>query len=149
MLLAVGLRKIHALARLSDLIWLGLPSTCFSNWHSTCFFHEKLRRQKADIKICCAVIRRSESEKLKTREWPQMSTHCYRPVCLSGQSTSRKFPSQIHISASQINFFISQMNFWASQTRFCASRLLFCALIMLFLIMILFHKIELSIILFS
>ena len=33
------------------------------------FFHEKPRRQKTDIEICCAVIRISESEKLKTQEY--------------------------------------------------------------------------------
>ena len=33
------------------------------------FFHEKPRRQKTDIDICCAVIRISESEKLKTQEY--------------------------------------------------------------------------------
>ena len=44
-------------------------STYFSNWHYTRFFHEKPRRQKTDIEICCAVIRISESEKLKTQEY--------------------------------------------------------------------------------
>ena len=33
------------------------------------FFHKKPRRQKIDIEICCAVIRISESEKLKTQEY--------------------------------------------------------------------------------
>ena len=71
-LLAVGLRKIHALARLSDVV--GFTVHVFQQLAiARAFFHEKPRHQKADTKICCAVIRRSQSEKLKTREWPHMS----------------------------------------------------------------------------
>ena len=78
-LLAVGLRKIHALARLSDVV--GFTVYVFQQLAiARAFCHGKPRRLKADIKICCAVIRRSQSEKLKTREWPQMSTHWFPSI---------------------------------------------------------------------
>ena len=60
MLLAVRPRKVHTpLARLSDVDFTVYHPRVSATDIARAFFHEKPRRKKTDIEICCAVIRRS------------------------------------------------------------------------------------------
>ena len=103
------------------LMWLVLPFTCFSDWHSTCFFFcfffftksQNVKEQILGFAVPWFKEVKMKSWKPKNITWPQRNIHWQEPeICQPWKGKLRRSVRKIILKMSLTRIFEDRKFFW-------------------------------------